>query len=328
MRLTELNNEQRRQLIDVVQVFAVWRDVSHKATRGSLRWVTRKGADYLYRKTGKSERSLGRRSQATEAILAEHNLLRARRKQTGARLRAMARVNRALYLNRVPKDAALVLRELDAAAVLGKHLFVIGTNALYAYEMKAGVLFESGILATNDFDLLWDARDRLRLAVTGISPEGVLGILKKADATYSSAGDYGMRARNASGYFVDLFCPAIDPPPKRLAPHDIDPIPTKGAGWLIEAPKIEETVIGWDGLPLFMPCVDPRIFALHKLWLSKQPSRQARSRPRDVAQARAVAAVATEYMRLKFNDRALSRLPKVLKAGAEELARAGKEIEM
>src|SRR5262249_30527544 len=139
MRLTELNNEQRRQLIDVVQVFAVWRDASHKATRGSLRWVTRKGADYLYRKTGKSERSLGRRSPATEAILAEHNLLRARRKQTGARLKAMARVNRALYLNRVPKDAALVLRELDAAAVLGKHLFVIGTNALYAYEMKAGV---------------------------------------------------------------------------------------------------------------------------------------------------------------------------------------------
>ena len=328
MRLTELNNEQRRQLTDVVQVFAAWRDASHKATRGSLRWVTRKGADYLYRKTGKSERSLGRRSQATEAILAEHNLLRARRKQTGARLKAMARVNRALYLNRVPKDAALVLRELDAAAVLGKHLFVIGTNALYAYEMKAGVLFESGILATNDFDLLWDARDRLRLAVTGISPEGVLGILKKADATYSSAGDYGMRAQNASGYFVDLFCPDIDPPPKRLAPHDIDPIPTEGAGWLIGAPKIEETVIGWDGLPLFMPCVDPRIFALHKLWLSKQPSRQARSRPRDVAQARAVAAVATEYMRLKFNDRALSRLPKVLKAGAEELARAGKEIEI
>lgn len=38
---------------------------------------------------------------------------------------------------------------------------------------------------------------------------------------------------------------------------------------LIEAPKIEETVIGWDGLPLYMPCVDPRIFALHKLWLTR-----------------------------------------------------------
>src|SRR5947209_15965879 len=129
MRFTELNNEQRRQLIDVVGAFAAWREASRRAGRGGLRWVTRKGSEYLYRKTGKSERSLGRRSRETEAILAEHNLLRERRRRTGARLKAMSRVNRALYLNRVPKDAALVLRELDAAAVLGNHLFVIVTNA-------------------------------------------------------------------------------------------------------------------------------------------------------------------------------------------------------
>jgi hypothetical protein len=56
--------EQRptRQLIDVVQAFTGWRDASRKTMRGSLRWVARKGADYLYRKSGKSERSLGRRS--------------------------------------------------------------------------------------------------------------------------------------------------------------------------------------------------------------------------------------------------------------------------
>jgi hypothetical protein len=212
MRLSELTNEQRRQLIDVAQAFAAWRDAARKAVPGSLRWVTRKGMEYLYHKSGKSERSLGRRSRATEAIVSERNQLKTRLRQTGARLKAMARVNRALYLNRVPKDAALILRELDTAGLLGKHLFVIGTNALYAYEMKAGVLFESSILATNDFGL-WDARDRLRLVVTGISPEGVLGILKKADPTYSTADDYGTRAQNASGYFVDLFCPEVAPVP-------------------------------------------------------------------------------------------------------------------
>jgi hypothetical protein len=327
MRLVELTNEQRRQLIDVAQAFAAWRGAARKAVPGSLRWVMRKGMEYLYRKSGKSERSLGRRSRATEAIVSEHNQLKTRLRQTGARLKTMARVNRALYLNRVPKDAALVLRELDTAGLLGKHLFVIGTNALYAYEMKAGVLFESSILATNDFDLLWDARDRLRLLVTGVSPEGILGILKKADPTYSTADDYGTRAQNASGYFVDLFCPEVVPVPGRLTPRDIDPIPTAGADWLIQAPKIEETVIGWDGMPLYMPCVDPRVFALHKLWLSKEPSRQVRSRPRDIAQARAVAAVATAYLRLKFSHRALSRLPAELLAGAVELARAERELE-
>jgi hypothetical protein len=327
VRLAELTNEQRRQLIDVAQAFTAWRNAAHKAVPGSLRWVTRKGMQYLYRKSGKSERSLGRRSRATEAIVSEQDQIKTRLRQTGARLKAMARVNRALYLNRVPKDAALILRELDAAGLLGKHLFVIGTNALYAYEMKAGVLFESSILATNDFDLLWDARDRLRLVVTGVSPEGVLGILKKADPTYSTTDDYGTRAQNASGYFVDLFCPEVAPAPGRLAPQDLDPIPTAGADWLIQAPKIEETVIGWDGMPLYMPCVDPRVFALHKLWLSKESSRQDRSRPRDIAQAHAVAAVATAYLRLKFTDRALSRLPAILRAGAVELARAERDLE-
>ena len=327
MRLTELTNEQRRQIIDVVQVFASWRDADRKAVPGSLRWVSRKGTEYLYRKYGKSERSLGRRSPATEAIMNEQSRIRNRLRQTGARLKTMARVNRALYLNRVPRDAAIVLRELDSARLLGKHLFVIGTDALYAYEMKAGVLFESSLLATSDFDLLWDARGRLRLVVTGVSPEGVLGVLKKADPTYSTADNYGVRAQNANGYCVDLFCPDAEPVPSRLAPDDLDPVPIEGAGWLTNAPKIEETVIGWNGIPLYMPCVDPRIFALHKLWLSKQPSRQERSRPRDVAQARAVAAVSIAYLRLKFSDRVISRLPAVLRAGTAELAHAARELD-
>ncbi|MFM9939866.1 MAG: GSU2403 family nucleotidyltransferase fold protein [Hyphomicrobiaceae bacterium] len=326
MNLTELTNEQRRQLIDVRQAFSAWRTAARKTRHIGLRWVTRKGAEYLYRKSQKSERSLGRRSPATEATMAEHIELRNRVRQSAARLKSMARVNRALYLNRVPKDPTLILRELDAAGLLGQHMFVIGTNALYAYEMRSGVLFESSLLATGDFDLLWDARDRLRLLVSGISPEGVLGILRRADPTFSTADNYGTRAQNASGYFVDLFCPDLDPAPERITPTDLDPITTEGADWLVEAPKIEETVIGWDGIPLNLPCVDPRVFALHKLWLSQQPSRQPASKPRDKAQAYAVAAVASSYLNLKFNDRSLARLPAELKAGAAELAKAAKTI--
>jgi hypothetical protein len=93
MRFTELTNEQRCKLIDVAQVFATWRDAAHKAVPGSLRWVTRKGAEHLYRKIRKSERSLRRRSAATEAIIAEHARQRSRLKQSGSRLKAMARLN-------------------------------------------------------------------------------------------------------------------------------------------------------------------------------------------------------------------------------------------
>ena len=199
-----------------------------------------------------------------------------------------------------------MLRALDDAGLLGDSLFVIGTNAMYGYEMKAGVLFESDIIATDDFDLLWDARDSLRLAALRTSPEGILGVLKSVDPTFSSANDYGTRAQNANGYYVDLFCPASDPPLSRLTPSGIDPIATEGAAWLAAAPKVEEMVVGEDGLPARMVCVDPRIFALHKAWLSKQPGRQPRSRPRDSEQAQAVAVVARDYLGLKFDRRLLN----------------------
>jgi len=314
----ELTNEQRRQLIDVQQAFDAWH-TSHKKARGHMRWLTRRGSDYLHHKIGQVERSRGRRSKDTEALMTEHKAARERTKKTRARLTGMARVNRALRLNRVPHDAVRVLRALDEAGLLGNNLFVIGTNALYAYEVRSGVLFDSGLLATTDFDLLWDAKDRLRLADSKITPEGVLGVLKQADPTYSSGDDFGFRARNADGYSVDLFCPDIEPPPKRLAAADIDPIPTEGGDWLAEAPKFESMVIGQDGMPAPMVCVDPRIFALHKLWLSKQPSRQPASRPRDAQQARAVAGVATQYLNLKFDRRLLKRLPPMLAAGIDTL---------
>jgi hypothetical protein len=243
---TELTNEQRRQLIDVQQVYAAWHS-SRDAAHGHMRWLKRRGIEYLHHKIGQHERSLGPRSEKTEHRYEEHKAARERVKRTGGRLETMARVNRALRLNRVPLDAARVLRALDDARLLGDDLFVIGTNALYAYEIEAGVFFDSGLLATGDFDLLWDARDRLRLAVARYAPEGLLGVLQAADPSYSSADQYGFRARNANGYMVDLFCPERDPPPPRLSPGDIDPIPTEGADWLAAAPKRRVTVIGRTG---------------------------------------------------------------------------------
>jgi len=70
-----------------------------------------------------------------------------------------------------------------------------------------------------------------------------------------------------------------------------------------------------------------RIFAQPKLCLSKPPCRRHGSGPRDVAQARAVAAVATAHLRLKINDRAVSRLPEASITGAAEPTRAEQEPE-
>lgn len=70
-------------------------------------------------------------------------------------------MNKALRVGRVPPKVAAVLRALDDAG-LGEHFTVVGTHALYAYESAASVRIVQGTLATQDVDLLWGARRRVR----------------------------------------------------------------------------------------------------------------------------------------------------------------------
>ena len=75
MKVTELTNEQRRQLIDVKQAFQIWRDAHRQIAnsyKGTVRWKKSKGQDYLYRTVYRGEaeiaKSLGPRSPRTEKL--------------------------------------------------------------------------------------------------------------------------------------------------------------------------------------------------------------------------------------------------------------------
>ena len=62
MSHTELNNEQRRELINMQQMFEAWRAADHEfrhSYKGRMRWKKVHGQEYLYRVHGKTEKSLG-----------------------------------------------------------------------------------------------------------------------------------------------------------------------------------------------------------------------------------------------------------------------------
>jgi hypothetical protein len=103
--------------------------------------------------------------------------------------------------------------------------------------------------------------------------------------------------------------------------EDLQAAAILGLEWLIHAPKFERIAIGADGYPLFMSCIDPRVFALHKLWLSKQPDRDPVKRRRDLEQAKAVAHVARDYLGLDFQAKDLTALPRALVLEAPPLLR-------
>ena len=325
---TELNNAQRRQFVDVIQAFEAWEESRAELARrfvGSMRWVERRGKVYLLRKRANSEVSLGRKTDETEKIYQAfrngRDEERNRSRALDARLKEMAPVNRALRLNRVPRITSRILRHLANAQILGRSVFVVGTNSLYLYEALAGVQLKNELLTTEDVDLLWDTRQGLTLAVKGFHRAGVLGYLKRADSSFGRGKRQKYRAINRDGFRVDLINPVNEIPSDANNadhPEDLIGTGTEGLAWLVNTPKVNGVVIGADGLPLRCWSVDPRAFVLHKAWVSQRIDRDPLRRARDLAHAREVAGIAKHYLGMRFSNLDLSALPVFMRQFANQ----------
>ena len=160
----EMTDNQRRVLIDTIQIYEAFMDTFQKnrSYSGGMHWKKSKGYEYLFRTRDRYGygKSLGRRSPKTEKILDEfrqtkHNL-KERLAFLKGRLKEQARFCKAAMIQRVPRVVTNILRLLEQQSLLGKNVIVIGTNAIYAYEAAAGIFFDSSIMATRDMDILWD----------------------------------------------------------------------------------------------------------------------------------------------------------------------------
>lgn len=298
---TELSNAQAKQFLDAVSAqesldLAVRQSSDY---RGGMHWKKVGDKEYLYKTHDRlgNAKSCGPRSPETERIYSE---FMRRKADLTERVRSLkevssvhARVNAALRLGAVPNEVADVCIALNEAALLGGVLTVIGTNAMYAYGYLGGVKFPGDILATTDVDLLWNHKTKLSLAATAeVSRSGLLGVLKRADKSYEADPLNPFRARAKSGFMVDLIRQMPAPPwaeePDRFFQNDLVATDIQGVQWLISAPRIEQPVVAVDGRVFSMRVPDPRAFAIYKLWLSKQDTREPLKKGRDLAQAREV----------------------------------------
>jgi hypothetical protein len=308
----ELDNDQRREMVNTRQRFQAWLEASRRERgyRGSMIWGDVQGKEYLLRSYydehgRRRQTSLGRRDAKTEAMKqkfdTDREAAQAERKRLDGALNRQAAINRALGLGRVPLTTARIIRAFDRRLPLGHGLRVVGTNALYAYEAASGVLLDPGITATGDIELLYDARARLRLlADREISESSVLGILKAADRSFRRTRQ-SYRAANDDGYLVDLIAPIRNPPWKRTASaepegEDIEAASIEGLIWLENAPSFEQMALDEKGFPLRMVTVDPRAFAVHKHWVSSRIDRDPLKKTRDLAQAETVAQLLRTYL--------------------------------
>jgi hypothetical protein len=331
---TEMTDSQRRVFIDAAQVYEAYTEAFREARafRGGMHWKKSKGQDYLFRSRDRFGygKSLGPRSVATEKILADFvggkGAARERLDSLKARLKEQARFCRAAAIQRVPRVLTGILRVLDRHHLLGNHLTVIGTNAVYAYEAAAGVFLDRPLPATGDHGMLWDLRPRLRLAAGEGAPSasGLLDLLRKADRSFARDERQPFRAVNKDGYMVDLVVPGPRPAigqerPPMGSVGDREAAEMPSLQWLAADPTFRQVVIGDDGCPAAMVCPDPRAFARCKIRLSEEAERNPLKTRRDRHQGIAVAWLVRRYLpRYPFAPEDLRLFPAAVRESATQ----------
>lgn len=309
MIFKEWTDTQRRVFIDTVQVYEAFTESFRKSRSysGGMHWKKAKAREYLFKTRDRfgNGKSLGPRSPETEKIMAEFQKGKQDAKERLAKLKErlteQARFCKAAMIQRVPRLVAAILRLLDQENILGRNIMVVGTNAMFGYEAGAGIFLDSPILATRDMDILWDTRKRLKfVGDQAVRNNGLMGILQKADKSFEPLHKRGFRAVNSEGFMVDLIKP--DQPwhmvqKKHMGNEgDLEAAEIRNLQWLVSAPKFFQVIIGDDGYPAAIAAPDPRAFALHKLWLSKQPDREPVKKQRDYDQGITIAGLVVQYL--------------------------------
>jgi hypothetical protein len=310
-QLIELEESQLRELVNSRTVWRAFVEAAAEArhVRGSMVWKTQERRSYLIRKSPSgAQKSLGPRGAETEAI---HDSFQQRKAKAQARLTAMKqrleeqrKLNRVYRVGRTPRIVVRVLAALEAADLADKFI-VIGTHAMYAYETAAGVLVESGALATQDLDLLFDARKRLAFAATLSKSEerSLIGVLKKADSTFRVRRSQLHTAVNDDGFEVDIVRRAAvpdDPHPLRMSDDENDfwAVQIDQGEKLASGRRFQHLVVASTGEMAMMRTVHPLDFIRLKLQLAQRPDRDPHKAPKDRLQAEVVQQLWDGYLHL------------------------------
>ncbi|MDA7414845.1 GSU2403 family nucleotidyltransferase fold protein [Xenophilus arseniciresistens] len=304
----DIGDDARRQYIDARAAFEALEAAQAQAAtvRGGMYWKTVNGSEYLIRTSaGNAQKSLGPRSAETEAM---QRSFAARKAEAEARLKALKttvqrhqRLNRALYVGRVPAVVVDILNMLHDQGV-AQHFTVVGTHAVYAYEAAAGVRVESAAVATRDVDLLWDTRKRFKLA-TQLKrlDSSMLALLRKVDKSFALVQGQLYTAVNSQGFEVDILRreqQEQDPHPAHLSETEEDfwVVQARNAEQLVSAQRFSAIVVAASGQMARMHTVHPLAFVKFKRWLGQQPDRDPLKVERDHLQADTVARLVEEYL--------------------------------
>ena len=275
--------------------------------RYKMLWQKHKGGYQLLAKenlrTGKRE-YLGRRSKETEAI-AEHfreskKRIKERLKSLKEKLKRDEKLNKLEGIARAPKELTALFRKINELGLDDK-LIAIGTNSLYAYEARAGIMIEEAHLATYDIDIL-NRKDKGLSFILKVLSESTtaLDLLQSIDPSFYQSPKVPYRFINNDGVWIELIIPSREVSEKNrkeeLFFSDVTPLAMEGIQWIENARLFKETIVGLDGKSANMTTIHPLEYAIYKNWLGQKEDRDYLKRRRDIEQSKLTTKIIREYM--------------------------------
>jgi len=168
-----------------------------------------------------------------------------------------------------------------------------------------------------------DKRMALKFACDSNDIMSLMEIIQSTDKSFKKTNS-AYNAINKTGFMVDLISAEHDiqdklPSSLGQSSSDLEAAPIGSLKWIINAPKVNATVIDTQGLPLSIRVPDPRSFAIHKAWLSKQSSRDVHKIDRDLQQSKIVAdMIINDMAGFKFSDNELAMFPFSVRVDAKD----------
>lgn len=282
----EKSSRQLTQYIDACTVFDALEAATKAAAqyRGSLFWREIKGKDYLIRTTPKGDqRSVGPKTDdnkdAVEIFTANKDATEGRMRQLKAELETQRRLNLSLQVGRAPQVLIDTINAIHGAG-LSDHFLVVGTHALYAYEAAAGVTIPPNAMATQDVDLLFDTRKRVKFFTQMERLDAsLLDVLRKADKTFQIRDDQKYTAVNDRGFEIDIIRRVAgqeDPHPIRMSNFEDDfwAVQVSMGAQMLGARRFEKIVVSSTGRMARMRTIHPEDFARIKRQLGNSKERK------------------------------------------------------
>jgi hypothetical protein len=191
------------------------------------------------------------------------------------------------------------------------------------------------MIAKEDIDLFYDIRQNSSLAAAkGVLEGELIGLLQGLDKSFSLPHSRSFRASNEDGHLVDLIRPQAQNAVTDKSVGSISDLPDDmvgteifGLGWLVNAPKPKAVALDERGYPVRLVVIDPRIFALHKAWVSDREDHDPLKKRRDKEQALMAALLAKRFLGMNFDFPELSAQPEPLREVAAGLLRQVEKLE-